>query len=76
MALSLAALRAAHALPVTCSALRNEPLAAQTARPLARHRCLLEAGQRDSTRLRDEAMLDQQGWVISREHTRVISRER
>jgi hypothetical protein len=76
MPLSLATRRAAHALATTRSTLWLEPPAAHTARPLARHRCLLEEGQRAPSRLRRERRHDHHGWVISREHTRVISSER
>jgi hypothetical protein len=70
----------AAALTLARTRVRLKPLAALSARSLASHRCcLLKARSVSRISSRDEVAgpsRGQQGWVIFREHTRVISRER
>jgi hypothetical protein len=76
MALSLAFVTAACALSSARPRVRCEPLAANPARPPASHHCLLKRRQRGSPGSGGHHAQGTAGWVISREQTRVISRER
>jgi len=76
MTLAPAAFAVTRTLSLACMRVRLKPLAANPARPLARHPLPPDRGQRGATRSRGYASAERDGWVISREHHRVICRER
>jgi len=76
MTLASALITTAHALALTRTRVRLEPLAANPTRPLARHHCLLKRRQRGPARSDRYGCAVHGGWVIFREQRRVIFRER
>jgi hypothetical protein len=76
VSLASALITTARALSLARTRVRLEPLAANPARPLARHHCLLKRRQRGPARSDRYGRAVHEGWVIFREQRRVSFRER